>query len=99
MKRLFIIIAILAIISFAIFLAHDTANEQARLRAVRYTYTGTVTAVAHGGYISQVWLNSQPTILKIRGGDVELAVGKTYEITIDGNGQLINAKIIEEQRQ
>ena len=71
-------------------------NQDFALRALeRYEYEGCVTALKYNddGNETVVWLNSDPKAVEIK-GDVTLAVGGVYLITVDGNDNLINAELI-----
>jgi len=61
----------------------------------RHTYIGRVTAIEVRGTTSRVYLNSTGEILPIRSPNLQLAVGEEYEIIVDGNWRLINARIIQ----
>lgn len=95
MKRAFIAIVIcIAVISLMVWLGVLFNSSQESYKAERFTYTGVVTAIVHGQSFDKVWLNSNPKVIEIN-GTIELATGKTYEITINGHGELINARILD----
>lgn len=97
MKRI-IIVGIILAIAFGFWFGITAVNEQKVVQQERYTYTGTVTAIVHGNSvdrIDKVWLNSNPEVIEVR-GPIELVIGESYEITINGMHELINAKILDD---
>lgn len=95
-RNIIVVVVVLAIALGTLLLAGEIVKERNEAQAERYSYIGTVTAVVHGNSYDTVWLNSQPQSIRIWGGEVELAVGAEYEIVLDGAGNLVNAKILED---
>ncbi len=89
-----VIIALL-VLSFLTWMTAEMVNEQRINSEERITYTGRVTAVSHYDYGTTIWLNSNAKTIRISNKNVQLSVGKEYQITIDGNYNLINAIILE----
>lgn len=90
---LVVVIALVGLFTWAIATAEYSKNLRAR---ERYTYTGRVTAIEVGEVISEVYLNSNEEVLPIQSSGLQLAVGEEYEIVVDGNWKLINARIVED---
>ncbi len=88
----FIIVAI--VIFGAIVMGVELAKDTKALSLERHIYEGCVTAIKENDNSTYVWLNSKPKKVYIS-GNVELQIGREYEITLDGNGSLINAKILD----
>lgn len=73
----------------------QSAIEEKERALERYTYIGKVTAVETSSDWSVVYLNSNSQVVKVKAAYLDLAVGEEYEVIIDGNYRLINARIIE----
>ena len=95
MRTFFITVVIVLLVVFFTWLGVGLYQEKERAGLERLTYTGRVTVIVQGNYVTEVWLNSQPEVIKIanKNKNVQLAVGEVYEITLDGHGCLINAVI------
>ena len=93
MKKILVVVAVLIAITFFCWFVSTILQHQEEASLERITYTGTVTAIVHGDYIDKVWFNSTPEVIKIN-GTIDLVIGEEYKITIDGLGNLINARIL-----
>lgn len=96
MKKLWPWVVVVGAIALALWLGTSMAAEQATNAKKRFTYTGHVTAVQQGDSITTVYLNSDGQVVKVYGTPLTLQVGQEYEIILDGNGRLVNARIIGE---
>ncbi len=100
MMKVWQIIVIVVIISFAGVLAWGfiDAEHQESIRATeRITYEGRVTAIQSTDGYTFVYLNSNAQYITVRSNNLELAVGKEYQIILDGNRNLVNAVILDEK--
>ena len=94
MKHILATVAVLTAITLLCWFGSTLYQHLEEASLERSTYTGTVTAILHGDDTDKVWLNSTPEVIGIN-GTIDLVIGEKYEITIDGLGNLINARILE----
>jgi hypothetical protein len=73
-------------------------KEYIRLEAERVVYVGRVTAIESFENYSNMYLNSNHQLVKIRGGKIDLIVGEHYRLTLDGIDRLKDAEILEEDK-
>ena len=65
MRTFFITVVIVLLVVFFAWLGTGLYQERERAELERLTYTGRVTAIVQGNYVTEVWLNSQPKVIKI----------------------------------
>jgi hypothetical protein len=98
MKQTSIYLLIGVIVVGYIMLVCSIGSSMLEKNNARLTYSGIVTATSvEGGFVfysgkrTYVYLDNNTDKITLN-GDIKLKIGKRYELIVDGNNNLINAK-------